>query len=125
MSAHKGYIKSGLRVPFIAGKNISQVSSTSSTMSASQSEGNKTSGYTGNRILALVVVSLVTFAETAHQNQVISRPVRVTLQKMFNFVWMMKNHENSCAVDLLMVHLYLLYVEILVVVVPFFLIPCA
>ena len=49
-SAHKGYFKSGPRVPLIAGKNTSQTSSQSSTKFASQAERNKTSEYTGNRI---------------------------------------------------------------------------
>ena len=49
-STHKGYFKNGPRVPFIADKNTSQVSSQRSTKSVSQYEGNKTSDYTGNRI---------------------------------------------------------------------------
>ena len=63
---------------------------------------------------AMVVVSLVTFAETAHPIQVISKLVRVTHLRMYIFACMIKIHENLCVVDLLMVHLYLLYEEILV-----------
>ena len=47
-TAHKGYFKSGPRVPFISGENTSQASNQSLTKSESQPEGNKTSDYTGN-----------------------------------------------------------------------------
>ena len=125
-SAHKGYFKSGARVPFIAGKNTSQTSSQSSLSQQVSLKVIKLPTTQVIELLAMVVVSLVTFAETAHQTQVISKLVRVTHQKMLNFVWMIKIHENSCAVDLLMLHL--LYVDILVVVVllfpiPFYLMP--
>ena len=50
-------------------------------------------------LLALVLVSFVTFAETAHQTQVISKLVRVTHQRMSSSAWMMKIHENLCVVD--------------------------
>ena len=45
-------------------------------------------------LLAMVVVSLVTFAETAHQTQVISKLVRVTPQKMSSSAWMIKIHKK-------------------------------
>ena len=51
-------------------------------------------------LLALVVVSLVTFAETAHQAQVISKLVRVTHQRMSSSAWMIKIHENLYVEDL-------------------------
>ena len=71
-------------------------------------------------LLAFVVVSLVTFTETAHQTQAIYKLVSVTPPKMSSSAWMKKINEYLCAVDLLMVHLYLLYVEILAVVVLLF-----
>ena len=111
MSAHKGYFKSGIRVPLkILVKRLVRVQ-INLQVSLKVIKLPTTQVI---ELLAMVVESLVTFGETAHQTQVISRPVRVTLQKMLNFVWMIKTHENLCAVDLLMVHLYLLYVEILV-----------